>query len=159
MNPIDRITAQTKRLSPVWEFKLRKQFDVQHPARIVETDTHVLIVQPEPKHEMSRLNRLLSWNKTVSNKEYGIELSKDEEILQAIRLDDLIATSYLYYDDPDETDEQRRSYIKKLNLQKASFGFTTKADVINSRTEIISIERVKNETPFHYKPNPFKGAD
>ncbi|WP_314061300.1 hypothetical protein [uncultured Vagococcus sp.] len=159
MNPIDRITAQKKRLSPVWEFKIRKSFDVQPPARIVETDTHVIIVQPEPEHESSYLNRLLSWNKTVSNDEFGIDLSKDEEILQAIRLDDLIATSYLYYDDPDETDEQRRRYINKLNLHKASFNFTTKADVIKPRTEIISLERVKNETPFHYESSPFKGAD
>ena len=156
MNPIDRATAQLKKLSPVWEFKIKESFEVGKPYRIVETNIHYLIIRP--KIERTFRDKLSGLLKPFEN-EYGIELGRNEEIERAILKEKYIYTSYLYYDDPEETEADRRKYIESLKIYKPGlklFPNGSDAKLERVKKEIIAIKRIKNERPFDYQPNSIK---
>lgn len=156
MNPIDRATAQQKKLSPVWEFKIKDNFKLKEPYRFVETDTHGLIIRPKKDRSFAETIRgLLKPEPNI----YEYQLASNEEIERAIPREDYVLTSYLYYDDPEETDEQRRNYIESLDINKANFTLFplgSAGELIGRSREIISVKRVKNETPFNYQSNSIK---
>jgi len=73
---------------------------IYQPYRTVETNIHYLIIRP--KIERTFIDKLSVLLKPFEN-EYGIELGRNEEIERAILKEKYIHTSYLYYDDPEET--------------------------------------------------------
>lgn len=154
MNGIDRATAQLIELEPVWKFVIKDVFKVEKPYRLVETDTEVIIVRPKVGH-VSWQSRFVGYFKRIPN-EYGIELSEDEEIESVISISKLLTEGFLYYDDPDETDQQRRDYINKHMPVRMNMTFFNKESSINissASREIISIEYVKKEKQFNFIPN------
>lgn len=156
MNPIDRATAQQKKHSPVWEYQVRKNFDIKHPYRLEETEDHLLIIGVANSRKLpERVKNFLKLPKNV----YGVSLNQGEQIEKVIPKEDYVKTGYIYYDDPEETEEERKEYIKSLQIHnpylRDSFG-----ELIDSiefkGDEIVYIKRVKDEKPFNYKPSNIK---
>ena len=81
--------------------------------------------------------------------DYDLNLKENERIVQAIPKDSLQSVDYLYYDDPDETEDERIAYINKMDIQKnkpVKYQF----DILSTSKKIKSIEYVKRQ-PFSYQ--------
>lgn len=70
-----------------------------------------------PKIERTFRDKLSGILKLIEN-EYGINLGRNEEIEKVILKEEYIYTSYLYYDNLEETEEYRRKYIESLDIYK-----------------------------------------
>lgn len=148
MNPINRATAQRKRLSPVWKFVIENTFEVSKPYRKIETDTHIIVVEEDTNISTGLFEGFAIRNKRSLSNDYGIDLGKNERIIQAIPKEELQTVEYLYYDDPEETEEERAKYIMSLDIQRKAFKY--QFDTTSTGRELKTVEYVKKE-PFTYQ--------
>lgn len=149
MNPIDRATAQHKRLSPVWKFIIEEDFKVKEPYYKLETDTHIIVVEREGSNDSASFDGYFISSKYNHANDYDLNLKENERIVQAIPKDSLQSVDYLYYDDPDETEDERIAYINKMDIQKNK-PIKYQFDILSTSKKIKSIEYVKRQ-PFSYQ--------